>query len=602
MKLYNKAKAAALAFGVLMFVSCGDFLNQPVTDDPSADTFYESDEACYQGANTLYNIPWNDCIRGYIRLDVLAGNYYMYGDEETQWWNGSVTSTNENLGTWSTSLWAVNAYANLIKGYVAKSSGASESVKNACIGECLTWKALAYFFLVRSFGPVPIVHDSGEMISNGTYNDVYKAKIENVYDYIIKNLESAIKLLPEKDNTGLGRIDKYAAMGLLAKVYLAKSGFDPASTTYEGTGAQPYIKTTAHKRNVEELALAAKYAKEVIDNSGRELEPVYSDAFRGAYVGDESLISWHWAAVRDPWGCQNQMQCELGPHGFNELGEGWGEWSGPSVDLTDAFGVDLTEQPTHPRKDNDDRRQGTIMMAGDVYDYFYTDKGGFDLMNFLYKKYEDFQSSPGYWTYPTGGGCVKHLIGDRADHQKYVGTDFMQQAYGNYTPILRLADVYLIYAEAMIGDNGSTSDASAIDAFYKVRHRSVKNYQRPASISYDDVWKERRLELAVEGDRWYDYVRRFYYDPDGAINELNSQRRNEFYNLRTLYETWYNDGGYDGAWDVTAADARYNDDPGKKQNFTVSSFTLPFPSSDVKQNPHLLEAPQDIDITQFSFE
>lgn len=602
MKLFNKTKIAAFALCGGFLVSCDDFLNQPVTDDPSADTFYESDDACYQGANTLYNIPWNDCIRGYIRLDVLAGNYYMYGDEETQWWSGSVTSTNENLGTWATSLWAVNAYANLIKGYVEKSTGASQEVKNACVGECLTWKALAYFFLVRSFGPVPIVHDSGEMISNGTYNSVYKAKIENVYDYIIKNLESAIKLLPEKDKTGLGRIDKYAAMGLLAKVYLAKSGFDPNSTTYEGSGAQPYIKTTAHKRNTEELALAAKYAKEVIDNSGRELEPVYSDAFRGAYIGDESLISWHWSAVRDPWGCQNQMQCELGPHGFNELGEGWGEWSGPSVDLADAFGIDLTEQPSHPRKDNDDRRQGTIMMAGDVYDYFYTDKGGFDFMDFLYKKYEDYQSSPGYWTYPTAGGCVKHLIGNRADHQKYVGTDFMQQAYGNYTPILRLADVYLIYAEAMIGDNGSTTDASAIDAFYKVRHRSVKNYQRPSSISYDDVWKERRLELAVEGDRWYDYVRRFYYDPDGAINELNSQRRNEFYNLRTLYETWYNDGGYDGAWDVTSANARYNDDPGKKQNFTVSSFTLPFPSSDVTQNPHLLEAPQDVDINQFSFE
>ena len=72
--------------------------------------------------------------------------------------------------------------------------------------------------------------------------DQYKANIEDVYDYIIMTLKKAIELLPEKDPTGLGRIDKYCAEGLLTKVYLTKSGFDPATTTYE-QGSVAYIKT-----------------------------------------------------------------------------------------------------------------------------------------------------------------------------------------------------------------------------------------------------------------------------------------------------------------------------------------------------------------------
>ena len=49
-------------------------------------------------------------------------------------------------------------------------------------------------------------------------------------------------------------------------------------------------------------------------------------------------------------------------------------------------------------------------------------------------------------------------------------------AYGNYTQLLRLADVYLIYTEAKISNAGSTTDASAIDAFYKLCNRAVSTY------------------------------------------------------------------------------------------------------------------------------
>lgn len=595
MKLYNLSKiATGLILSGTLLASCNDFLDQPAKDSYNGETFYTTDEAAYQGVNPLYNMPWSDFSRSFFKVgEVMSGNYYMKGGDDTQYWNCNLSSNNPDLKSMSYSLWSVNGYANIIYNNIKNSTGPSQQVKNTCMGECLTWKAMAYFYLVRTFGAVPIIHDNNQMIGDGNYNDQYKARIEDVYAYIIKTLENAIELLPEKDGTGKGRIDKYCAEALLAKVYLTKSGFDPNTTTYE-SGSNPYIKTTAHQRNAEDLAMAAKYAKDVIDNSGRQLEPVYSDIFRGAYHGDESLLAWHWHASRQPWTQQNFMQSDLAITGFDETGNTWGGYAGPSVDLQDAFGEDAMKKE---RNNTDVRRQATMMMAGDKYDYFYTDEGGFDFLKFIYKGYPNHQG-PGQFQSGTGANCVKQLIGDNADHNKYVGGSFDVMAYGNYTQLLRLADVYLIYTEAMIGNNESTTDASAIDAFYKVRHRAIRTYERPTSVSWEDVWKERRLELACEGDRWYDYVRLFYYNPDRAINELHNQRRDVYWGLDNVYKNWYNNGGYDGAWDTSGA--QYNNKP-EFANPQTSSFTIPFPTEDATQNPHLLEAPVHVDITQYNY-
>ena len=104
----------------------------------------------------------------------------------------------------SASLWSVNAYCNTVYDNINNSSGPSQDVKNYCKGECLTWKAMAYFYLVRTFGAVPIIHNNTDMIASNSYNSVYKAKIGDIYDYIIMTLEKAITLLPSKDATGTG--------------------------------------------------------------------------------------------------------------------------------------------------------------------------------------------------------------------------------------------------------------------------------------------------------------------------------------------------------------------------------------------------------------
>ena len=570
----------AFAFtGAILTTSCGDFLDRPAEDSYNAGNFYKDDSQCVQGVNYLYNSPWYDFQRGFIKVgEVMSGNYYW---GSSPYMTLTVNSTDADLMNMSNSLWAVIGHANTVYNYL-KNASASQSVKNQCMGECLAWKAMAYFFLVRSFGDVPIVHDNSTMLADGSYSNVSRVQKSDVYDYIIMTLEKAMELLPKAGNPG--RIDYYSAEGLLAKVYLYKSG----------------VNANGHgQRNSDDLNKAASYAKDVIEHSGRTLMANYSDVFRlQNALNRECLFSWLWTADTSIWTVQNTLQSDLAMQGFDEFGDCWGGYSGPSVDLQAAFGVSPLDDPT-TRTDVDERRKATMMMAGDFYDYFWEDKTdeqgrkGFNFLQFLYDSNGYGSCGPGTLQSATGVNSVKHLYGDAFDHKTHAvdGISASNMHSSLATPVLRLSDVYLVYAEAVIGNNNSTTDASAIDAFYKVRSRAIKSAARPTSITWNDVWKERRLELAMEGDRWYDFVRRSYYDMSGAINELKQQKRGAYYGLNTLYKNYYESK----SWNVDASTMHYATET-LAPNVSEQTFTLPFPSQDVVFNGNLQKTPVHVDV------
>ncbi len=590
MKLYNFKSIACAMLAGLALTSCEDFLDRPTEDNYDTSNYYTTDDQCRAGVNYLYNSPWYDFQRGFFKVgEVLAGNFYWGGSPYLTF---TIDGSDQDLTNMSASLWSVNTHASTVYETLKNSAVAGTPVCNYSMGECLTIKALAYFYLVRSFGSVPILHNPVDVINGQRSTSVYKAKISNVYEYIIKLLEEAIRLLPEQDATKTGRIDKYCAKALLAKVYLTKAGFSEENTTYN-PGSSSYIVCTAHQRNAEDMAKAAELALDVIENSGRQLMENYSDIFRGSNnVSDESLIAWHWV-VGTQWTSQNTLQSDLVIEGFDEYGDDWGGWNGPSVDLQDAF----NENALSPNRQNvDDRRKATLMMAGDHYDYFWADKGGFELVKYVYGGY-GAGVGPGSWQTPTGAGEVKHLYGNDADHVRELGSSAGRMSYGVYTHLLRLADVYLIYCEAKMGSGNSTSDPKACQYFYDVRHRSVKGYDKvPTSISFEDVWKERRLELACEGDRWYDFVRRYYFDPQNTIDEIKAQRRNGYNGIDDLYKTFFETGTM-----TVDPSKHYYDTNTSAPNVTDRSFTLPLPSADITYNPHLSEAPVDYDLSEISF-
>ena len=96
----------------------------------------------------------------------------------------------------------------------------------------------------------------------------------------------------------------------------------------------------------------------------------------------------------------------------------------------------------------------------------------------------------------------------------------------------------------------------------------------------------------MEGDRWYDYVRTSYYDPEFCIKELQSQKRNQFWGLDALYKDYHDNGN----WNVDPSSMMYNTsvpapnvtalmkkDPDSGKMY----FLLPPTADDVLSNPNL---------------
>lgn len=617
----NIIKGIVIAGALLAAVSCQKFLNRPTEDNYSTASFYQTDEQVLQGINYLYNSPWYDFQRGFIKVgEVMSGNMYWGG---SPYQSLTANGTDVDLKNMSYSLWSVNGHANTVIKNILETQGstASQAVKDQVIGEALTLKALAYFFLVRTFGEVPIVHDNAELLA-GEYNSIPKLKRECIYEYIIMTLEKAMELLPKNAYIGqYNRVDYYAAEALLAKTYLTKAGLGGSL-------------------NKDDLANAAKYAKDVIDNSGRKLSPRYSDIFRldpkTFNATGEPLISWLWTVNGGQWTRQNTLQSDIMFEGFSENGDLWGGWGGPSVDLADAFGVSVLDDPITrvDTKGNsielDKRRKCSMMMPGDHYEYFWTDRTdpiygrtGFNYIAGMFatspiegqdKAYAE--GGPGQMECATGTNCVKHLFGDNADHVAGTGYPADRMAYQLPTHILRLGDIYLVYAEAVC----DSDNAAAAEAVNEIRRRAYgvlsgdfdaakfDAEHKVSSITREEIWKERRLELSGEGDYWYDFVRRAYYQPDVVIAEIKGQRRSTYNALGDIYKKYWESGMTTFEYDPnTLHYGNSNKDPfdpadpskgfigdDDLPNVTRETFTLPFPSEDVVFNEKVSsEAPAE---------
>ena len=566
---------ALLLVIILATASCENFLDRPSEDGYTTGMFYQNDTQLEQGINYLYNSPWYDIIRFYIYgSETMCGNVYQ---GQNAYSTLTVNGTDQDLKNMAYSLWAVNAQCNTVIHNILASDSEeiTDATRNRCIGEVLAWKAMTYFFLVRTFGDVPIIHDNTEVIKEASYNEVSKVDKADVYEYIVMTREKAMELLPKNAYIGkLNRVDYYAAEALLAKVYLTRAGV--SGTLEQG-----------------DLANARRYAEDVIKNSGRSLTPKYSDIFRMTpaqfqQTGEE-LFTWHWQCKEEAWTSQNSIQCDVGLVGFDENGNLWGDWKGPSVALQDLFGVSAADDPAQ-RVDTDDRRKSTMMMFGDQYDYFWSDRGGFDFYRFFY----DESYCPGGLTsnasnksFGCGSGAnyCKHLYGDVADHVAAFGYPSFGMFNQLPTHILRLGDIYLVCAEAcyLTGDT-----QSALDYVNQVRARAHAPLY--TSITINDIWKERRLELALEGDNWYDFVRRSYYDVNGCISELLAQRRSSYGGLDAAYKQYVTDeqGNYVGpgahAWDASGITYSGNEE---LTDVKPEMFTIPFPTEDVVMNPNV---------------
>jgi hypothetical protein len=163
-----------------------------------------------------------------------------------------------------------------------------------------------------------------------------------------------------------------------------------------------------------------------------------------------------------------------------------------------------------------------------------------------------------------------------------------QQHYPNNTYMMRLAEMYLIYAEAAIGNSASTTEATAVAYFNKVHTRAglpewvVGGVNGNGPLTLDEVQRERFKEFAMEGMAWYDLVSIHYYNPTKAYAILNAQDRG-------LFSVSTNQMPNPSDWTFTKT-TWFTE---RNVNASSGNFLLPIPNTELSQAPNLLRPPVD---------
>ena len=547
-RMKNILKYFMVVSVVLMLGSCGkDFLDIAPQDKLTADNYYRNASEVKAATASLYGFPWfgfNDKFF-WLAGDMLSGNMYYTWDQEGQFFYFSFTEGNAHISAGWKSLFRVVSYANSIINDmpVAAQGNVDQAVIDQALGEARFIRGMAYYFLAELWGEVPIVENSTELVaSNNTM--LKKNTRSSLYEFIRRDLQYAVDNLPSSDTPG--RITKWSATGMLAKLYLtmAQNPDDAKSAEYFGK--------------------ARDLAADVITNSGASLMPNYADLFKIENNNNsESLFAFQF--MEGNYGIGSSRQANWARSSvITGNTECWGAGKCASYDFTQTI------------EKNDLRRKSIYMTKDDLYPEIQKSAGGY-----LYKLVNRDPNDPNITL--EGATAIlnsvkKYVVGSAEDTNGKVSTG---QATAINQYILRLADVYLIYAEAVLGAGSSTSDGVALGYFNAIRTRA--NLVSKGSITFDDILKERRVEFCFESLYWFDIKRFYYRDPQGAMDYLNSQQRAHTY--RRLSGNNVPDENLFEGYELIPPDAPVV--------VSESQMFLPIPAAEVVANPLLLEPAVD---------
>lgn len=545
----------ALMLVLIALASCKkDFLDQPPQSSVTANTFYKTDEQVLAGTSLLYSKVWfdyNDKAM-YNLGDFRGGSAFSAWNDRGNVMFNTTGDNGENGASWR-AFFNVVAQSNLTIYNINKFSGdgVSPNIKKMAIAEARYMRALAYRFLVMNWGAVPVIENNVEHLFDSS---ITRNTIPSVWRFITREMRAAAQDLPEAPIQE-GRLTKWSAEAMLARFYLTRAG----------------VESTGGTRKAEFLDSAKYYAARVINNSGRKLLDNYENLFKYPYDNNsESLFELQWVfAGPNTWGTNNSMPEYLAYNPDISFG-GWGGDKGATWWLLKQY-EGFVEQPDGSLKGRtlDQRLHATFMLPGFVYPEItkVSDKtqlvynpGGTDANFLAVKKYV----------------CGSPLDWDKRPEKA------SQQHYPNDTYMMRLAEMYLIYAEAVIGNNTSTTDATAVDYFNKVHTRAglspwtLSGTNANGPLTLDAVFSERFKEFAMEGMAWYDLVSLHYWNPAKAFSILNSQDRGLFFakaDQITNPTVWtFTKTSWFGERMITANEG---------------NFLLPIPNAELSQAPNL---------------
>lgn len=464
MKILHTIKLTVIL--ILFLSSCNKYLDKNPKDAIYNEAFWKTDAdaqialtGCY---NKLYSFPM-----GWVRpyLDCLADNGY------SQWgahnWNittiviGQLTPTTGTVayGGLSPAIYSsIYIGINTFNYFIGKVDEVkiTANKKNAYIGEVKFLRALFYFDLVNFYGDVILYKESPATPEDAKIGQSPK---EEVLAFIKEDLDFAIANLP---NTAFaGHAVKGSALALKTRVLL-------------------YVKKWAD---------ASTLAKQIMDEGIFSLANNYEGLFlsSGQVNNPEIMFS---TVYLGPNLAQNQFHH---PFSAMEIEFGWGSHISPYWDLVDAYectdGRPITKSPLYdagkPWLNRDPRLKYTIRMPNVTWPAG-EPSGARSLTGINMQKYVDLTKAPfNYSKLPT---------------------------YDNDYVHIRYADVLLMYAEAK--NEATGPDESIYQALNMIRGRAGVNMPNVDKTIYNTqellrsyIRNERRIELALEGQRYFDLKR-----------------------------------------------------------------------------------------------
>ena len=488
--------AASLTIGVLTTSCSKDFLDKTPQHDYTADTYYSSDEAVMKAIEPLYNYAWfNYNYRAMVGMGSARANDGWNPYLNPQFATFQVTGLDGDLSNAWKSFYLVVSMSNQLISDINTycTDAVSEDTKNLALGEAYLMRGTAYFYLVRAWGDVIVYENNLDMTNTPV---VPLTKEEDVLKFVIRDYRRAVKLLPEASTSM--HATKYAAEGLLAKALLAYSGWN---------------KTTRDESVLREVITLCD---DVINNGPYSLMSDYADLFKYAsnnfsMQNSETLLAMRWAdPLTSSWGTYSANFSDLAWSGSSDVTVWGGIYASP--DMLDLYNEDISDSI---------RFQATFCLPGIYYDYWDT---GNDLVSAADKTPANgYPKTSGYVYSKKYCQLKKWVVGTKADCNGHLA----QMASPLNTYIMRLADLYLIKAEAVLGNNDATSDAAGLAAINAVRSRAKvdKLYD---SYGLDELIKERRKEFCMEFSNWYDMVTWYRWKPQYMLNYFNNKQHRAF--------------------------------------------------------------------------
>jgi hypothetical protein len=544
-----------LILPILFFASCKkNFLEKPPTDAVVDANFYKTDEQVLASTALLYSKVWFDYNdkASYNLGDFRGGTAYSaYNDRGNVLFN-TTDLTPENGAAWR-SFFIVVGQSNLAISNIRRyaGDGVSPTVKKIAIAEARFMRALAYRYLTMNWGDVPVIEDNIALLSDTT---IHKNTSKSVWRFITREMRAVAEDLPEAPIRE-GRVTKWSAEGMLARFYLTRAG----------------VESNGGSRNQTFLDSAKYYAARVINNSGRALLSNYANLFKYPYDNNsESLVELQWVALNGDagYGVGNSAPSYLN-YSPDISVEGWGGDKGATWWMLSQYeGISASGDTMLQGRTLDQRLKATYMLPGANYpEITQTVNGVNQKLIFPYINQDvNFAS------------VKKYVVGKSED----LGFIVQAQRYPNNTYMQRLAEMYLIYAEAALGNSASTSDATAMEYFNKV-HTRAGLPTRTDPLTLDVILKERFIEFAMESMSWYDLVSLHYWNPNKAYAILNSQDRGLFKVIPDVFPDPTQWTFKKTPWATTE----------RKIDANSGNFLLPIPAQEKSQAPNLAKPAVD---------